>query len=61
MGKLIRPRRHKNFMLNSTEHEIYHAHKCSNANKCWHSNIYLQDKCVIGELKIKKYLSFSAF
>ena len=22
----------KLFMLNSTEHEIYHAHKCKNAN-----------------------------
>ena len=26
-------------MLNSIEHEIYHAHKCQNANKCWHFNI----------------------
>ena len=23
---------------------IYHAHKCSNANNCWHFNIYKQDK-----------------
>ena len=29
-----------NLMLNSTEHEIYHARKLLNANKCWHFNIY---------------------
>ena len=23
---------------------IYHAYKCLNANKCWHFNIYEQDK-----------------
>ena len=28
------------FMLNSTEHKIYPAHKCLNANNCWHFNIY---------------------
>ena len=28
------------FMLNSAEHEIYPAHKCLNANNCWHFNIY---------------------
>ena len=28
------------FMLNSAEHEIYPAHKCENANNCWHFNIY---------------------
>ena len=40
-----RPRDYKTFfMLNSTEHEIYHAHKCSNANNCWHFNIYKHDK-----------------
>ena len=27
------------FMLNSGEHEIYPAHKCQNANNCWHFNI----------------------
>ena len=27
-------------MLNSAEHEIYPAHKCQNANNCWHFNIY---------------------
>ena len=32
------------FMLNSTEHEIFPAHKCKNANKCWHFNIYEQKK-----------------
>ena len=24
----VRPQGHKTFMVNSTEHEIYHAHKC---------------------------------
>ena len=24
------------FMLNSTQHEIYNAHKCKNANNCCH-------------------------
>ena len=28
------------FLLNSAEHEIYPAHKCSNANSCWHFNFY---------------------
>ena len=31
-------------MLNSTEYEIYIAHKYLNANYCWHLNIYKQDK-----------------
>ena len=36
-----RPRGYKFFfMLNSTEHEIIPAHKCKNANNCWHFNIY---------------------
>ena len=26
-------------MLNSTEHEKFPAHKCYNANNCWHFNI----------------------
>ena len=30
----------KLFMLNSTEHEVYPAHKCLNGNNCWHFNIY---------------------
>ena len=32
------------FMLNSTEHEIFPAYKCKNANNCWHCNIYEQEK-----------------
>ena len=28
------------FVLNSTEHELFPAHKCENANNCWHFNIY---------------------
>ena len=31
-------------MLNTAEHEIYYAHKCSNANNYWHFNIYKHDK-----------------
>ena len=31
-------------MLSSAEHEIYPAHKCLNANNCWHFNIYEHDK-----------------
>ena len=27
-------------MLNSTDHESFPAHKCKNANKCWHFNMY---------------------
>ena len=32
------------FMLNSTEHEIFPAHKCSNANSSWHINIHEHEK-----------------
>ena len=28
------------FILNSAEDKIYPAHKCLNANNCWHFNIY---------------------
>ena len=39
------PRGYKTFyMLNSAEHEIYHAHECENANNCWHFNIHEDDK-----------------
>ena len=35
------PRGYKTIsMLNSADHEIYTAHKCQNANNCWHCNIY---------------------
>ena len=41
----IRLRGYKTFfMLNSAEHAIYPAHKCKNANNCWHFNIYKHDK-----------------
>ena len=42
-------------MLNSIEHEIYHAHKYKNANSCWHFNIYQHDKyntCVFESKKL---------
>ena len=32
------------FMLNSTEHELFTAHKCSNVNNCWHFTIYEREK-----------------
>ena len=32
------------FMLNSTDHELVPAHKCLNANDCWHLNIYEREK-----------------
>ena len=28
------------YILTSAEHEIYPAHKCKNANYCWHFNIH---------------------
>ena len=31
-------------MLDSAKHEIFPAHKCQNANNCWHFNIYEQGK-----------------
>ena len=32
------------FMLNSAVHEIFPAHKCWNANSCWHFDLYEQEK-----------------
>ena len=41
----IRPQGYNTFsMLNLAEHKIYLAHKCENANNCWHFNIYKLDK-----------------
>ena len=34
----------KSFMLISAELEIFRAHKCLNANNCWHFSIYKQEK-----------------
>ena len=31
------------FMLNSSEHELYHAQNCLHANNCGHLNIYQHD------------------
>ena len=40
-----RPKGYKKiFILSSAEHEILSAHKCQNANNCWHFNIYEQEK-----------------
>ena len=44
-GPSIRSRGYKTiFMLNSIEHEIFPAHKCKNANNCWHFNMYEREK-----------------
>ena len=45
-------------MLKSTEYEIYHAHKCSNANNYWHLKNYKHDKYSILEFESKKSLIF---
>ena len=31
-------------MLNSAEHDYFIAHKCQNANNCWHFGVYEQKK-----------------
>ena len=45
----------KLFMLNSTEHEFYHAHKC------WHFNIDKHEKYNICQFESMKRLHFSEF
>ena len=56
------PRGHRTFsMLTSAEHEIYPAHKCLNANSCWHFNIYKHDKYNIWETWSKKLLHLLVF
>ena len=41
LHRLTLPRGYKTFfILNSAEHKIYSAHKCLNANNCWHFNNY---------------------
>ena len=35
-------------MLNSTEFDIFPAHKCWNANKCLHVNIYERKNSILG-------------
>ena len=42
------------FMLNSTEHENFPAHKCYNANNCWHFNIYERKNSILGLSEPKK-------
>ena len=37
-------RGYNKIFLNSAEHEIFPAHKCKNANNCWHFNIYEQEQ-----------------
>ena len=34
-------------MLKSTEHGIFPAHKCKNANNCWHFNIYKRENRIL--------------
>ena len=50
--RLTRPQGYKTFfMLSSAETKIYPAHKCKNANNCWHFNIYEQDKLLVFEFR----------
>ena len=50
----IRPQGYNTFfMLNSTEHEIFPAHKCENANNCWHFNSYERENSILGLSKKK--------
>ena len=42
------------FMLNSSEREIFPAHKYLNANNCWHFNIYKQENSILGLSEPKK-------
>ena len=45
----IRAQGYKTFsMLNSVEHKIFPAHKCKNANNCWHFNIMSRKNCILG-------------
>ena len=47
LGNDVRPRSrgYKTvFMLNSAEHDIVPAKKCSNANNSWYFNIYEPEK-----------------
>ena len=41
-------------LLTSTEHKIYHAHKCKNANYCWHFNIFSRINATCERLKARK-------
>ena len=41
-------------MLNSTEHEIFPAHKGENANNCCHFNIYERENSILGLSELKK-------
>ena len=52
---MFRPRGYKEiFMLISAEHEFFPAHKCQNANNCWHCNIYEQEISILGFSKSEK-------
>ena len=44
----------KIFMLKSTEHEIFHAHKCLNANNCWHFNSFRRKNSIVGLSESRK-------
>ena len=42
------------FILNSTEHEIFPAHKCKNANNCWHLSCMSGENSILGLYEFKK-------
>ena len=61
-GEMTWPRVYKTFlMLNSVENEFFPAHKCLNANNCWHFNIYEQENSIISFSEPKKMLNFLRF
>ena len=47
-------------MLNSTEHEIYHAHICKNDDNSWHFNIDIIN-ATSERLKVKQFFIFQHF
>ena len=49
------------FILISTEHETYPAHKCLNAIYCWHLNIHKQDKLLFLLFRFKYSIDFGYF
>ena len=46
------------FMINTTEYEINYAHKCKNANNCWHFNIFSMINAISESLKATKDFIF---
>ena len=47
-------------MLNSTEHEIYHANNCQNANNCWILTFISMMYTESESLKVRNIFIFSS-